>query len=207
MKVITLISQKGGSGKTTISISLGCEAESRGRATVIIDTDPQGSIHKWSKRREDDIPDVVTAHAVSLDDLLRRYDEAGADFAIIDTAGSLSADIVTIAKHSDLILIPSRPAVVDLDAIEDSINISRMANKPAYVVFNAVHPNSNIVAEATKVVLDGFGAQSLPVYFCNRSAFSHCLNAGRSPQEYDPDGKAAGEIRALFDYINTTLLA
>ena len=47
MKVITLISQKGGSGKTTISISLGCEAESRGRATVIIDTDPQGSIHKW----------------------------------------------------------------------------------------------------------------------------------------------------------------
>ena len=140
MKVITLISQKGGSGKTTISISLGCEAESRGKATVIIDTDPQGSIHKWSKRREDDIPDVVTAHAVSLDDLLRRYDEAGADFAIIDTAGSLSADIVTIAKHSDLILIPSRPAVVDLDAIEDSINISRLANKPAYVVFNAVHP-------------------------------------------------------------------
>ena len=58
-----------------------------------------------------------------------------------------------------------------------------------------------------KVVLDGFGAQSLPVYFCNRSAFSHCLNAGRSPQEYDPDGKAAGEIRALFDYINTTVLA
>ena len=149
---------------------------------------------------------MVAAPAVSLDDLLARYDEAGADFVIIDTAGSLSADIVTIAKHSDLILIPSRPAVVDLDAIEDSINIARMANKPAYVVFNAVHPSSNIVAEATQVVLDGFGAQSLPVYFCNRSAFSHCLNAGRSPQEYDPHGKAAGEIRALFDYINTTLL-
>ena len=70
MKVIALISQKGGSGKTTLATSLATEGYINGLKTLLIDLDPQGSSYKWSKRRVAPAPTVITAQAVGLQQII-----------------------------------------------------------------------------------------------------------------------------------------
>ena len=47
MKVLSIVSQKGGTGKTTLATHLSVEAERNGQTTALIDLDPQASAAKW----------------------------------------------------------------------------------------------------------------------------------------------------------------
>lgn len=202
MKTIALISQKGGSGKSTLSISLACEAELRNIQTLLIDTDQQSSVYKWFRLRESDLPYTIATHGEAVEEELRKYDEAGAELAIVDTAGVSSTASVSLAKQADMVLIPSRASAIDLQAIEDSINIAKLAGKTPYVIFNAVHPNAKqTFEEIKKVAEDSYDATVIPFCISQRSTFSHCMIGGQSPQEYEPNGKAHQEITQLFDWI------
>ena len=86
MKTISILSQKGGAGKTTLAINLAGAAETAGQDVVIIDLDPQASVKSWYDRRDKENPVVISAQAAALSEILATAATHGAHYAIIDTA-------------------------------------------------------------------------------------------------------------------------
>src|SRR4051794_28753291 len=85
MKTIALVAQKGGTGKTTIAVSLAVEAAGQGLSVVVIDLAPQASACRWSDRRGEDAPAVIDAQPSRLPQALAKAAQAGVDLAIVDT--------------------------------------------------------------------------------------------------------------------------
>ncbi len=200
MKTIAIISQKGGAGKTTIAIHLAVAAEYKGMTTALFDLDPQASASSWSDKRSKPSPAVVSAQAARLPGLLEQAAAQSADLAIIDSAPNADSASLAAARAADLILIPCRPAAFDLNAIGTTLNLAMVANKPAYVVLNAVPPLGKVGEEA-RLALEEGGVMVAGPMLHHLVAFSHAVNDGRTAQELDPRSKAAMEIDALFAWV------
>lgn len=206
MKVVTLLAQKGGTGKTTLSIHLAVLAASRKKHVVIADIDPQQSASFWKRRREQDNPDVVSLNASSLKQSINSYAKEGVDLLVVDTAPHSHDDAIIAAKLADFILIPSRPAILDLEAIGSSADIVKNINGKAAIILNACpYPGKTgeraIVREAREA-LSAYGLPVSPVSISNRVALSHSLIGGQAVTEFDSKGKAAGEIHELMKWVN-----
>lgn len=117
MKIIGIVSQKGGSGKTQLAQSLGVLADENKGKAAIADLDPQGSAVKWSERREADTPVVIAANSGSLDDVIEAARADGVQFLFIDTPPHIGRVVEQVVQSSDLVLVPVRPDPANLDAI------------------------------------------------------------------------------------------
>ncbi len=201
MKIIAIISQKGGGGKTTVAVHLAVAAAQRGLNTAVFDLDPQASAATWSDKRTQPGPTVVPAQALRLPSLLSQASAQSADLVIIDSAPNADAASLAAARAADLILIPCRPAAFDLNAIGTTLNLAAVAAKPAYVLLNAVPPYGKVGDEARSVLCSAGVAVAGPVLH-QLVAFSHAINDGRTAQEYDPKSKAADEIEQLFAWVS-----
>jgi chromosome partitioning protein len=84
MNTISIISQKGGAGKTTLTLNLARTAEELGWRTVVIDLDPQASAKGWHDHRKQETPVVISAQASRLDDVLTTAREHRADLCVIE---------------------------------------------------------------------------------------------------------------------------
>jgi len=201
MKTIAMISQKGGSGKTTVAVHLAVCAELAGKRSAIIDLDPQASAIEWRSRRQADTPEVIKAVPEQLADLLGQARANGADFTIIDTAPHSDRAATIAAGLADLVLIPCRPAAFDVAAIPTTLQILKLAQAQARaaVLLNAVPPQGRTGEEAAEG-LAAF-ARVVPIRLVHRAAYSHAVNDGRSVQEYEQHGKAAEEISGLYSWI------
>jgi chromosome partitioning protein len=200
MKVIAIISQKGGAGKTTLALHLGVAAELDNKSAAIIDLDPQASATSWGDSRAAETPAVVSAQASRLQKVLDAARNSGADFVILDTAPHSESAALAAARAADFILIPCRPAILDLRAISDSIDLAKLAAKPSAVVLNAVPPRGSLAQDAEQAVI-GYGVPVVPIHIGQRAAFQHALTAGQTAQEYEPGGKAAEEITQLYQWL------
>jgi chromosome partitioning protein len=200
VKTVSIISQKGGAGKTTLAIHLAIAAELAGKSAAIIDLDPQSSASGWSDHRGQDRPAVVSAQASRLDQVLEAAQKAKADIAIIDTAPHSESTALASARASDLILIPCRPAILDLRAIDTTIVLAKLAKKPAVVVLNCVPARGSLASDAEEAI-EHYGAAVCPVRIGHRAVFMHALTEGLSALEYEPGGKGDREIRQLFKWI------
>lgn len=196
MKTISIISQKGGAGKTTLALNLAAAAEASGHRTVIIDLDPQASAKGWHDHRQKETPVVISSHASRLEDVLSTARKHGADLCIIDTAPHSETAALAAAKAADLILIPCRPAILDLRAISSSVDLVQLARRPALVVLNSVPPRGGLADQAEEAI-GAYDIAIAPTRITQRAAFLHSLTAGQTVLEYEPDGVAAQEIKAL----------
>jgi len=201
MKTVAIISQKGGSGKTTLAVHLAVCAERARRRAAIIDLDPQASALEWYNRRHAATPEVITATPEQLPALLDQARENGADVTLIDTAPHSDRAATTAATLADLVLIPCRPAAFDVAAIGTTLNLLHLtsAKERAAILLNAVPPRGGLTDEAEAGLARL--AHVVPVRMYHRAAYAHAINDGRSVEEYDPHGKAAEEIRALYTWI------
>ena len=197
MKIVAIISQKGGAGKTTLAVHLATAAAAAGRTAAIIDLDPQATASSWGDRRAADAPEVVSGQAVRLPALIKAAEGNGADFLVLDTAPNADHAASLAARAADLVLIPCRPAAFDLEAIETTLLLTRTTGKPAYVVLNAVPPR-NAIGEEAAAGLAARGAQVAPHQLTHRAAFTHGVIDGRTAQEFEPQGKAAKEVDQLY---------
>ncbi len=202
MKAIGLLAQKGGAGKTTLCIHLACAAGN----TLIVDCDRQKSAAHWWQSREEDLPGLVTSPAGSVRKALTATQR---QWVFVDTAPQADVDARRVAEVSDFLLIPSRPSVLDLRAIADTIDIVRAVRKPAAIVLNACPPGrgvapAGIVTEA-KRALSVYGLPVAPVAITQRVAFSHAITAGKGITEYEPGGAAASEIERLWKWLHRSV--
>lgn len=205
MKTIALIAQKGGTGKTTLALSLAIAAEQDGLSSLIIDLDPQATACNWSDRRGEDTPLIIDAQPARLPKALEKAKEGGIEFALIDTPARSEQAALAAAKAADLVLIPCRPQIYDLETIPNSKEILSLAgNKPALIVFNAVPPRGNRREQAEKAIAD-MELNSCPTSFGNRAAFGDSATLGKTALEFDPRGKAADETREVYKYISILL--
>lgn len=197
MKVIAIISQKGGAGKTTIALHLAVAAEQSGQTAVIIDLDPQASATSWKDSRQDDTPAVVSAQSARLVAVLEAAKMGGAEICIIDTAPHSESTALAAARVADLILIPCRPSILDLRAISNTIDIAKIAGKSVAVVINSV-PSRGSLAEEAAAAVAVYDVDIAPVQIGQRAAFMHALTIGQTAQEYEPTGKGSKEIQQLY---------
>ena len=200
MKTLAILSQKGGSGKTTIAVHVAVCAAQRKLKTAIIDIDPQRSAYQWNQSRPDGMKlDAATADASQLAALLAKAKAGGIDLVIIDSAPHSDSEAAIAAQLADYVLIPCRPARFDLDAIASTVDIAKAANTPAAVVINAA-PRGRLADEA-RTALQRQGVTVLDLVLHQRAAYSHAVIDGRSVHEYEPEGKAAAEIDDLYHHI------
>lgn len=201
MRTVAIISQKGGSGKTTIAVHLAVCAERQGQPTLILDLDPQGSARSWLSRRGDDAPEVVAADPSQLAGLLQKAEAGGAGLVILDTAPHSDRTAALAAQLADVVLIPCRPTAFDVDAITSTLTIAKLAEAQAKaaVVLNAI-PTRGDYAEEVRAGLSELVTVA-PVHLYQRAAYFNAVNDGRSVEEYEPKGKAAEEIRALYKWV------
>ena len=204
MKTIAIISQKGGAGKTTLALHLATAFSSGGLNAAIIDLDPQASAAKWSDRRELELPVVISAHASRLSHELGRIEEFGGELAILDTAPHSDSAALEAAKLANLVLIPCRPAILDLDAIANTLDLVRAVNEKVLVIMNAVAPKGGETAEAIKAI-EELNVSVCPVHLINRVAFARALITGQTAVEFEPDGKAAMEAERMHTFIRAHL--
>lgn len=199
MQIISVISQKGGSGKTTIALNLAIAAANAGKQVLVIDIDPQQSAVRWARLRKADIPVIIGAHAPNLIEHIEKARSAGADLVLIDTAPKSESASLIAAKAADLLLIPCRPSNLDLDAVADSVNIARLAAKPAVFVINGCQAASSLGDGAAEALAE----YDLPIASTRigqRVAFVKSLANGLGVTEFDSRGSAAKEIKALYTY-------
>ena len=206
MKIITLLAQKGGTGKTTLSIHLAVLAAAKNMKVVIADIDPQQSTTFWNERREDSAPDVIPLAADTLEKKVTELANQGVELLVIDTAPHSHEDAIIAARLADFILIPTRPAILDLQAIGSSVKIVKSIDGKAAIVLNGCpFPGKSgeraIVREAREA-LSGYGIPIAPAAISNRVALSHSLIDGKAVTEFESKSKAADEIRELMNWIN-----
>jgi chromosome partitioning protein len=201
MKTVSILSQKGGTGKTTLSLHLAVAALQAGQAVVVIDLDPQASSAGWKDSRRAENPIVVSVPASRLPQALKAAKDGGADFVVIDTAPHSGDVALAAAEAADLVLIPCRPGILDLRAIGSTARAVKLAGKPAYVVLNTVPPRApNVLADARAAVAV-HGLDVAPIAMQQRAAYAHSLTAGQTAQEYERGGKAAQEIAELYTWL------
>lgn len=200
MKSIAFLSQKGGSGKTTLAVHTAVAAQEAGEKVVLIDTDPQKSATVWSEARQSETPIVATVAAGDLEKVLQAASHDKMNLAIVDTAPHTAPDAARIARAVDLIVIPCRPTAFDLAAVSNAVEIVRAAKKSAVLVLSACPFRSPEISE-TRQVLSEYGLPVCPYDITDRRAFSRAVATGRAVTEFEEEGKAAAEIRALWVWL------
>jgi chromosome partitioning protein len=199
MKTVAIISQKGGVGKTTIATALAVAAERDGKSAAVFDLDPQASAAFWHDTRQSDTPAVVSIPPARLGHVLAAAAETGCNLAIID-APPFAKDIAyEAAQQADFILIPTRPAVLDVMAMTRTLELVRHYGKPSAVVLTFCPIQGREIAD-TEDAIEQMGATLAPIRLHNRVAYSRAQQTGLTAQEFEPDGKAAEEIKRLYNY-------
>jgi chromosome partitioning protein len=200
MKTIAILSEKGGAGKTILSVHLAVAAEERGLATAIFDLDARANSTIWGDNRPSKIPAVVPAQAPRLATLLAQAKSNEADLVILDTPGN-APDIATqAAVHADAILIPCRPYGPDLLSIAASVKLAQASGKPTYVIINAA-PVQGVETEEAIAAISASSVQVCPIVLRARKSYATRFHEGLTAQEIEPKGKAAAEIGALLLWV------
>lgn len=199
MKVLAILSQKGGVGKTTLATCLAVAAEQDGKTSVIFDLDPQATASFWKDTRQTLTPAVVSIQPVRIASMLKSAAEAGTDIAIIDGAAIARDVAYEAAKASDFVLIPTRTAVFDTMSMLSTMEIVRQQHKPFSIVLTFVPPIGRETTDAIEAVSE-LNSEICPVHIGNRKAYFRAQSKGMAVQEYEQGGKAANEIKKLYEY-------
>lgn len=206
MKVWSIVSQKGGSGKTTLALHLAIAA-AKDLKVLVIDLDPQQSAERWHALRQratgaKDDPSIAAGPYQKLPDMLRTARKLGAELVLIDTPPKLDKAIVPSLTAATMVLVPLKSSILDLQALEDCadlVNLAKVRSKTV-VILNAV-PTGRTKEATVKESLRHASRSRLEVMserLSEMPSFSQGLKSGRGVTETEKNGAAAKEITALY---------
>jgi chromosome partitioning protein len=200
MKVIAVLNQKGGSGKTTIATHLARALQIDGADVLLVDSDPQGSARDWAAVREDQPLTVVGIDRPTIERDLKNI--ARKDFVVIDGAPQASDLAISAIKAADIVLIPVQPSPYDIwaasdlvDLVKQRIEVTDGKLQAAFVVSRAIK-GTRIGAEVTEA-LNGYGLPILQARITQRVSYPGTAAVGVTVLDTEPNGDAAQEIQAL----------
>jgi chromosome partitioning protein len=199
MRVLSFVSQKGGAGKSLLTISCAVAAQQDGYRTLIIDMDPQGTAEAWYQDRDADTPKLVTAAASELPNALDRAREAGFEMVLIDTPGRDEPAVATAIRLSDFCVIPCRPSPADMKATPPTLATIQRLGKPLIFIITQAPPRGPRIREA-EVGLSILGPVA-PVHLVSRHSYQDAQGSGLGITEFEPEGKAADEIRRFWAWL------
>ena len=206
MRVWSIVSQKGGCGKTTLALQLAIAA-AKDRKVLVIDLDPQQSAERWHAIRQrttgsKDDPSIAAGPHQKLGDMLRTARKLGAELVLIDTPPKVDKAIAPSLAAATLVLVPLKSSILDLQALEDCadvVNLARARSK-TLVVLNAVPTGAGrdaAIRESLRFA-SRLKLEVAPERLSELPAFSTGLKTGRGVTETDRNGTAAKEITALY---------
>jgi len=204
MLVIALASQKGGSGKTTLSGHLAVEAEKAGAGPVaLIDTDPQGSLAAWWNVRTEKTPAFAKVGVFDLNTAMQQLERSGIKLVVIDTPPAITDAISHVISLADLVVVPCRPSPHDLRSVGATADLADRHKKALIFVVNAATPRARITGEAA-VALSQHGTVA-PITVHHRVDFAASMVDGRTVGEVLPGSPSAKEVNELWIYIQDRL--
>lgn len=201
MRTIAFVTQKGGSGKSTLASSLAIAAHEAGERVFILDMDPQQSLVKWAKtRNEADVP-VEAVTPAKLNAVVNSLAKSGVTLCIIDTAGTETATTTAAMKAADLCLIPSRPNVFDLWASEQTRKTLRELRKEFVFLLNQCPPSQQSArVDEGVAMLEKMGGLISPLIGA-RVDYQEAARHGLGVTELNGSGLAAEEMRKLWSSV------
>lgn len=209
MKVIAVLNQKGGAGKTTIATHLARALQLDGSDVLLVDSDPQGSARDWAAVREDQPVTVVGIDRPTIDRDVKAIGQR--DFVVIDGAPQAADLAVSAIKAADFVLIPVQPSPYDIwatadlvDLVKQRIEVTDGKLQAAFVVSRAIK-GTRMGAEVAEA-LSGYGLPVLDARITQRVIYPGTAAAGTTVQDVDPGSDAAHEIRALMTEIKERLI-
>lgn len=203
LPIIGVIGQKGGGGKTTISINIAVRAAERDKAVVIIDVDQQGNSAKWRDRRKSENVAVVATHPNRIKQTIDTAQKHGAEFIAIDSPGHNDSAVIETVRAPDIVLLPVEAQMFHFDTLPAMRNLIRIGGgKPTWVVINKLHPAASVQAEKLKeLLIDTYSIPVCPVHLSQYAVYATSSDVGLTTLEQEPESKAAEEIRNLYKFI------
>lgn len=200
MYIIAVVMEKGGVGKTTLALNLAVAAVQDGHRSAVLDLDPQATASKWTDRRTDEHPWVAPTHAARLKTAIDQAKAKGVDFVVIDTPPHAAADAAEAARHADIVLIPVEPHMFTLETLPKLADLLKLAgNPPALFVVNKAATQGTEAVNASDYIKSQ-GLDVCPVILHLRAPHRHAANVGQGVTEFDPDSKAADELKQVYKY-------
>ena len=202
MKVLSLLNEKGGAGKSTVAINLACALHRAGRRVVLIDADPQGTSRDWREASPEgaDLPPVVVLDRPEL--LLSSLKTIAADIAIIDTPAKAEKMSANVVRISDVAIIPVQPSAADIWASAAAVKLIQSKRDVGGTIECAflatrVTGSTNLSKEIMKGDWNEYGIDMLDQSISNRVSYAQSLSDGVSVFE-TRDGQAKAEIDLII---------
>lgn len=199
--ILTFQNQKGGVGKTTLSLHLAHLLTLRSYRVLVIDADPQGSARDWLEARTSAAPfsvvglDRPTIHR-DIGQLMEHY-----DVIVIDSPPRVTDIARSAILAADLIIIPVQPSPLDVWAARDTVALINDARVYKIEIQSVFAINREIVNTAIgREVSEALGASDIPVlssHVSQRVSFAESMAQGQTVFETKSDPKAIGEIEAF----------
>ncbi len=207
MSVWGMIGQKGGSGKTTIGVQLLTLALKRELNATILDLDRQQSAVQWYGQRFEKIGDDPLAAASgppeALSRLLEKAGEVDTDLAIVDTSPAIDQSMISTARYSDVLIVPTRVDLMDrlsliqtLEAI-DSLN----ATSKTVVVLNQVSKEAVAEQAETRKIAAETGVRVLKASLLSNPDYPASVETGLGAAGFRSNRNSYRDLVAVYDEI------
>jgi len=200
MKVIAVLNQKGGSGKTTIATHLARALQKLDYSVLLVDSDPQGSARDWSAVDEENPVTVIGIDRPTIDRDLKSV--AKKDFIVIDGAPQASDLALSAIKAADFVLIPVQPSPYDIwatsdlvDLVKQRIEVTDGKLQAAFVVSRAIK-GTKIGTEISEALL-GYELPVLETRITQRVIYPTSATTGTTVLDIDPSSDASKEVNSL----------
>ena len=207
-RVLAVLSEKGGAGKTTFTVHIAVAAHLAGLDVAILDIDPQqASAADWCERRGT-APEGVALPHMRLKKTIEDLRANETDLVIIDTGRDNNAVAFAAAEQADMILIPVQPGGFDLRAFHLTLRVCELAGKRPFAVVNGTRPGAKLkVADAAETI--GLMAEGkcdiAPVSLSLWDVVREAATSTKTVQETNPGSPAAEEVQQLYLWIDGQL--
>jgi chromosome partitioning protein len=208
MNVLAFASRKGGSGKSTLAAHLALHAHGELQRCLLVDEDPQASLTLWNALRQEAALPIKSVKR-ELADVLKKAKRRNVDWVFIDTPANVSSSVVDAIYAARLVIVPCRPGLLDIDAVQETIDFCRQLGTPYAVVLNGAPPKrEHIESPVVTAARECLAELNVPVWggqITHRVSYSLAVSRGEGVQEQALDPSSCAEIARLWQAIGKSV--